>query len=179
MDVIEQYRKIDLDPCGAPNSLVNAYRQYLLENGEDGLKLPWDSFSYWNPPYGREIVDWVNKAIHEYNDRHVESIGLVPSRTDTKWFKACWEHATGICFWYGRIKFIGEDTRKVVSLDEARDLMQVEQLLQELGTAPQEAEKPETTTAPFPSALIWFGDERYKNDFNKIFSRIGAVRFKP
>ena len=38
--LVESLGTFDLDPCGAPgHNLAN--RTYLLENGEDGLELPW------------------------------------------------------------------------------------------------------------------------------------------
>ena len=34
-------------------------------------------------------------------------IALVPARPDPKWFAFCWDTAQAICFWRGRLKFVG------------------------------------------------------------------------
>jgi site-specific DNA-methyltransferase (adenine-specific) len=58
-----------------------------------------------NPPYGREIGKWIEKA-------YVESLGgatvvcLIPARTDTKyWHEFIFPHANEIRFIKGRLKF--------------------------------------------------------------------------
>ena len=82
-DVIEFYHGvIDLDPCS--NSLVqpnvNAEFHYTAEL--DGLRLPWAGKVFVNPPYGRELPKWINKAVCEYESQRVrEVLLLVPSRT--------------------------------------------------------------------------------------------------
>lgn len=40
-----------------------------------------------NPPYGRVIGEWVKKA----HDARCTVVGLLPARTDTKWFHE-WIH---------------------------------------------------------------------------------------
>ena len=52
----------------------------------DALALPWRQntwLGWWwcNPPYGRELREWVKKGVEE---RH--GVMLVPARTDTRWF---------------------------------------------------------------------------------------------
>lgn len=99
---------IDLDPCSnskdAPN--VPAADHYTRE--DDGLAQKWFGHVYMNPPYGREIDDWVAKLVSEYESGHVtEAIALVPSRTDTQW----WERLRNyhVCLVSGRLKFIGNN----------------------------------------------------------------------
>ena len=55
-----------------------------------------------NPPYGREIKNWVKKASKE---RRV--VALLPARTDTKWFHdyIYKKRKTEIRFIKGRLKF--------------------------------------------------------------------------
>jgi site-specific DNA-methyltransferase (adenine-specific) len=69
----------------------------------DGLAASWFGEIVWcNPPYGRQIKDWVKKA-------HQESIGakivmLLPARTDTMWFHDyAIQHK--VTFIRGRLKF--------------------------------------------------------------------------
>ena len=57
-----------------------------------------------NPPYGREIGKWVQKA---YEESLVGAlvVCLLPSRTDTKWFHNYVMKSTEIRFIKGRLKF--------------------------------------------------------------------------
>lgn len=105
--VIQVLGEIDLDPCsnpGEPN--VQAREHYTQE--DDGLSKPWRGRVYMNPPYGREIKEWVNYLVAEYEaGRTYEAIALVPARTDTEWFRVL--EAFPRCFVYGRLVFSGYD----------------------------------------------------------------------
>lgn len=71
----------------------------------DGLKQNWDGVFWMNPPYGRDIGKWVEKAYNEAY-KHDDNAGvlLLPARTDTKWFhKYCVKG--DIIFIKGRLKF--------------------------------------------------------------------------
>lgn len=61
-----------LDPC--PENPV-----------EDGLSIPWDKTAYINPPYGRGIGKWVQKAYESSLEGHT-MVMLLPARTDTTWW---------------------------------------------------------------------------------------------
>lgn len=66
----------------------------------DGLKQKWSGVCWCNPPYGREIGKWVEKA---YNS-NCTVVMLLPARTDTKWFhNYCMKGR--IIFIKGRLKF--------------------------------------------------------------------------
>ena len=56
-----------------------------------------------NPPYGRQIINWVEKA-YETSLQGSTVVCLLPARTDTKWFH---EYCTKgeIRFIRGRLKF--------------------------------------------------------------------------
>lgn len=41
--------------------------------------------TYCNPPYGRDIINWVRKASEE-SQKGNTSVMLIPARTDTIWF---------------------------------------------------------------------------------------------
>jgi len=99
---------IGLDPCGNATSIVAARREYRLDRGEDGLCLPWSGFGlvYCNPPYGRGIGAWLARAAGQWLDCGVESIVLVPARTDARWWQDNIRLAL-VCFWRGRLKFLG------------------------------------------------------------------------
>ncbi len=72
----------------------------------DGLKQNWGSDTcFMNPPYGREIGKWVKKA-HETSSFFGNTIvGLLPARTDTKWFHDYIYGKAEIRFVRGRLKF--------------------------------------------------------------------------
>ena len=60
-----------------------------------------------NPPYGREIGRWVEKA-YRTNEKHGNLVVmLLPARTDTKWFHEYIYHKAEIRFIRGRLKFGG------------------------------------------------------------------------
>ena len=58
-----------------------------------------------NPPYGREIGKWIEKAYKE-SLKGAVVICLIPSRTDTKyWHNFIFPYASDIKFIKGRLKF--------------------------------------------------------------------------
>jgi phage N-6-adenine-methyltransferase len=71
----------------------------------DGLDQDWKGTCWMNPPYGREIGNWVKKA-YESSLRGATVVCLLPSRTDTKWWHDyCMKGE--IRFIKGRLKFSG------------------------------------------------------------------------
>jgi hypothetical protein len=98
---------IDLDPCSnskyAPEAPARV--QYTLE--EDGLARPWQGRVWMNPPHGRAMVRWIDKLCAEYESGGVTAgIALLPSRTDTQWFKRLTRYP--ICLIHGRLRFSGQ-----------------------------------------------------------------------
>ena len=74
---------------------------------QDGLNIPWGKRCYINPPYGRAIPVWLNKALLEIQNGNIElAVFLLPSYTDVKWFHdIALPFATEIRFIKGRLKF--------------------------------------------------------------------------
>ena len=65
---------------------------------------------YCNPPYGRELPKWVEKAYRESLDG-ATVVMLIPARPDTKyWHDIIFPHAAAICYLKGRIRFGGGDS---------------------------------------------------------------------
>ena len=61
--------------------------------------------AWMNPPYGREIGKWVEKAFEQSNKYLGKAVVcLLPARTDTKWFHD-YCMAGNIRFLKGRLKF--------------------------------------------------------------------------
>lgn len=53
---------------------------------QDGLHQPWTGTCWMNPPYGREIEQWVEKA-YRAACQGATVVCLVPARTETAWFQ--------------------------------------------------------------------------------------------
>jgi phage N-6-adenine-methyltransferase len=107
-EIIQRVEKlfgsIDLDPCSNSHKTPNVPAANRFTKDDDGLAQTWKGRVYMNPPYGREIVEWVEKLAAEYEAGNVkEAIALVPARTDTEWFKILREHPR--CFIWGRLNF--------------------------------------------------------------------------
>jgi len=73
----------------------------------DGLNIAWGKRCYINPPYGKEIRRWLEKALFEIEAGHTElAVFLLPSYTDVKWFhEIALPKAKEIRFLKGRLKF--------------------------------------------------------------------------
>lgn len=129
--------KIDLDPCSnsKTNPNVKAKKHYTVE--DDGLSQKWSGRVYMNPPYGREIEDWITKLCKSHESGDVtEAIALVPARVDTQWWSKLRNYP--VCFVSGRLKF---------------------------GDA--------ENSAPFPSAVVYLGNEIDK--FYYAFCDLGDI----
>jgi len=90
-----------LDVCALPNS-AKCERYFTPES--DGLKQDWSKDVCWmNPPYGRMIKCWMQKAFEE-SVGGATVVCLVPARTDTAWWH---DYAIRgeIRFLRGRLKF--------------------------------------------------------------------------
>jgi len=70
----------------------------------DGLLAAWGRSNFINPPYGREISKWVEKA-HQEAIAGATCVLLVPSRTDTAWWQDHCMMADEIRFIRGRLHF--------------------------------------------------------------------------
>ena len=93
-----------LDPCASKeNHKCDKY--YTIE--DDGLKQDWGGHKvFMNPPYGREIKNWIKKAYHE-SLKGAVVVCLIPARTDTiYWHNYIFPHAEDIRFLKGRLRFV-------------------------------------------------------------------------
>jgi len=70
----------------------------------DGLKREWGNCSFVNPPYGRELPEWIKKGFEEWR-KGKTVVFLIPSRTDTRWWHSYCMKASEIRFIKGRLKF--------------------------------------------------------------------------
>ena len=80
-DEINKEFNFTLDPCC---TVETAKCDKFYTEEDDGLSQIWDNETvFMNPPYGREIKHWIQKAT-EINRGTV--VCLIPSRTDTRYF---------------------------------------------------------------------------------------------
>lgn len=93
-----------IDSCALPeNTKCSLY--YTPE--QDELAQNWFDTTWCNPPYGREIYQWVEKAYNEHLKNNITVVLLLPAKTDTKWFHEYLYNKAEIRFIKGRIKFGG------------------------------------------------------------------------
>lgn len=106
---INFFRELDeefhfnLDPC-ADEFNHKCDRYFTVK--EDGLLQNWGGSSvFCNPPYGREIGKWVEKAYRTNQEHGNLVVMLLPARTDTKWFHEFIYQKAEVRFVRGRLKF--------------------------------------------------------------------------
>jgi site-specific DNA-methyltransferase (adenine-specific) len=96
----------DLDPS---SNTQNHKCKFYYTIFDDGLKKDWFGNVFCNPPYGKELGNWVEKAYKEtliMNNCDL-CVMLIPARTDTKYFHTYIYNVNGveIRFLKGRLKF--------------------------------------------------------------------------
>lgn len=103
-DALNAEFEFSLDVCALPQN-AKCKKYYTPE--QDGLSLPWEGVCWCNPPYGRKVGKWIEKA-HEACLQGNTVVMLLPARTDTKWFHDyIWRKRVEIRFIKGRLKFGG------------------------------------------------------------------------
>lgn len=91
---------LEIDVCALPE---NAKLPNYFSPEMDGLTQDWRDKKCWmNPPYGREIGNWISKAATGGAE---VVVSLLPARTDTKWFHEYIYGKAEIRFIKGRLKF--------------------------------------------------------------------------
>lgn len=92
----------DLDVCAdASNAKCSSY----FDVWADGLAQSWAPRRCWmNPPYGREIGRWCQKAAAEA-ELGALVVGLLPARTDTAWWHRHVVPHAHVVYLRGRVRF--------------------------------------------------------------------------
>lgn len=105
-DELDDEFGFDLDVASNDENAL-CEKHYTQE--DDGLSQEWSGTVWCNPPYGRQIGRWMEKAAK--SNRGGVTVCLVPARTDTRWWHD-WivGHATEVRFIRGRLKFGGSDS---------------------------------------------------------------------
>ena len=90
----------DLDVCALAE---NAKCERYFTPEINGLSQEWKGTCWMNPPYSREISEWIEKAVQTANQGHTV-VALLPVRTDVAWWQ---EHCMSreIHYIRGRLKF--------------------------------------------------------------------------
>lgn len=105
-DKLNQEFNFELDPCVSSDGSNATCDSYFTES-DNGLVQKWGAYSkvFMNPPYGREIKHWIEKAYQE-SLNGCTVVCLIPSRTDTQyWHEFIFPYASEIRFVKGRLKF--------------------------------------------------------------------------
>lgn len=91
-----------LDPCSTHE---NATCTKHFTRTENGLLQSWkDEVVFMNPPYGREIEEWMAKAHSSASHENATVVCLVPARSDTSWWhRYAMKHEIRLL--RGRLKF--------------------------------------------------------------------------
>lgn len=100
-DELDLHYNFTLDPCSTHRN-AKCEKHYTVE--EDGLSRSWaGEVVFCNPPYGRNIGEWVRKCSEE--SKHATIVMLIPARTDTTYFHDYIYNKARIEFLRGRLKF--------------------------------------------------------------------------
>ena len=102
-DCLDAKFSFTIDVCATTDN-AKCERFYTIE--DDGLSQDWSHQRCWmNPPYGREIGKWMQKA-NETGSAGGYVVCLIPARPDTNWW---WNWVLGgeIFFLKGRLCFGG------------------------------------------------------------------------
>ena len=93
-----------LDPASS-NSNAKCENHYTKE--DDGLSQDWGGYTvFCNPPYSRNMYEWVQKCYQEAQKPGTKVVMLIPARTDTRYFHDfIYRKASEIRFIKGRLKF--------------------------------------------------------------------------
>lgn len=100
-DKLSSVFRFETDVCALAE---NAKCERYFTPEMDGLAQTWTGVCWMNPPYGREIGKWVEKAYKSAKQNGATVVCLLPARVDTRWWhEYC---AKGeIHFVRGRLKF--------------------------------------------------------------------------
>lgn len=98
-----RFGPFNLDPCA---TVYNTKCTNFYSLQENGLEQDWSGHKVFvNPPYGRDIKDWIRKGYEESLKPNTLVVMLIPARTDTKYWSDYVMKAREIHFVKGRLKF--------------------------------------------------------------------------
>ena len=90
--------------CCAEHQTAKVKNYFTVE--DNALIKDWVGSVWCSPPYGREQIKFVEKAILEHKKYDSTIVLLIPARTETKlWQDLIFPNAKNICFIRGRLRF--------------------------------------------------------------------------
>jgi len=102
--IIEVLGPFDLDPCAADPRPWDCAGRNICE-AEGGLDAKWDGRVWLNPPFDRyKVGRWIGRLAE-----HGRGTALLHARTETAWFRICWNKASAILFMPQRLIFVKPD----------------------------------------------------------------------
>lgn len=90
--------------CDVAATAENAKCERYWTKEDDGLCKPWGKSNWMNPPYGRDVPKWLERAIDE-SKHGATTVCLIPARTNTAWFHELCIKQAEVRFVRGRPKF--------------------------------------------------------------------------
>ena len=102
-DKLNEEFHFTLDPCA---NYENHKCDLFYTKEQDGLTKDWGGHVvFCNPPYGKEIADWVRYSYEQSQKPNTTVVMLIPARTDTRYFHDYIYGKAEIRFVKGRLKF--------------------------------------------------------------------------
>lgn len=110
LEIFEPLQKefdLQLDVCST-NENKKCGLNFTKE--DDGLTKDWNKNFWMNPPFGRQIKKWVQKAQEESFKHKVNGVLILPVRSNTQWWhKHIIDVGAEVRFLKGEIKFSGHE----------------------------------------------------------------------
>ncbi len=98
--------KFSLDVCAENEAVAKCRRWFTPEQDALNVRCVWRESCFMNPPYGRKIGQWVEKAWKASIDQAATVVCLLPASTGTIWFHAfCLKANAEVRFLPGRLHF--------------------------------------------------------------------------
>ena len=102
-DQLNEEFHFTLDPAASDDN--HKCEKYYTKD-QDGLIQNWTNETvFCNPPYGRQVGEWVKKGYETAKKSNKPVVMLLPVRTDTRWFHDYIYKKTEVRFIKGRLKF--------------------------------------------------------------------------
>jgi len=103
-DQLDRIFHFTLDACATKE---NAKCSCYFSRELDSLEQDWNGTVWMNPPYGKRIERFMEKALRESQRNNATVVCLVPARTDTRWWHE-YARKGHIVYLSGRLKFGNE-----------------------------------------------------------------------
>jgi len=103
-DALDAEFHFTMDLAASP---TNAKCARYFTQTDDALTQPWEGICWLNPPYGRELGVWLQKA-YESAQAGATIVCLLPARTDRRWWHTYALHGE-VRFVPGRLTFEGAE----------------------------------------------------------------------